>query len=84
MQNAVFNAGFPRAHAFRPGYIYPVVKRKEPSFMYRVTRRLYPLLKAIYPNGVITSEHLAKAMLSIGLHGGEQKIYENKEIRDLS
>ena len=49
-----------------------------------ITRRLYPLLKAIYPKGVVTSEQLAKVMLTIGLHGGKQKIYENPEIRKVS
>ena len=82
-ENVVFNAGFPRVHAFRPGYIYPVVKREEPSFTYRVVRRLYPLLKVIYPDGVVTSEQLAKAMVTIGLEGGRQAVYENREIRKI-
>jgi uncharacterized protein YbjT (DUF2867 family) len=82
-ENRVFAAGFPRAHAFRPGYIYPVVKRREPNFAYRITRRLYPLMKAIFPGSVVTSEHLAKAMLSIGLKGGDHRIYENPAIRKI-
>ena len=82
-ENLVFTAGFPRAHAFRPGYIYPVVKRREPSFAYRITRRLYPLLRVLFPGSVITSEHLGKAMLTIGLNGGDQRIYENPAIRKI-
>jgi len=82
-ENQVFTAGFPRSHAFRPAYIYPVEKRKEPNFTYRITRGLYPVLKAIYANGVVTSRHLAKAMLTIGLKGGDQRIYENPEIRKI-
>jgi nucleoside-diphosphate-sugar epimerase len=82
-ENRVFAAGFHRAHAFRPGYIYPLVKRKEPNFTYRITRRLYPLLKAVYPKGVITSEKLAKSMLTVGLKGGDQRIYENPEIKKI-
>ena len=80
-ENKVFKVGFPRAHAFRPGYIYPVVKREEPNSTYRVVRRLYPMLRTLYPKGVVTSAYLAKAMLEIGIHGGEKKIYENKDIR---
>ena len=82
-ENRVFASGFPRAHAFRPAYIYPVEKRKEPSLIYGLTRRLYPVLKAIYANGVVTSRHLAEAMLTIGLKGGDQRIYENPEIRKI-
>ena len=82
-ENRVFALGFPRAHAFRPGYIYPVEKRREPSLAYRITRRLYPVLKAIWANGVVTSRHLAGAMLSVGLKGSDQRIYENPEIRKI-
>jgi hypothetical protein len=41
---------------------------------------MYPLLKAIYPKGVITSEHLGRAMFMTGLNGGDQVIYENRDI----
>lgn len=82
-ENYVLAKGFSRSHAFRPAYIYPVVKREEPSKMYKVLRSLYPLLRIIYPGGVITSEHLAKAMLKVGLHGGELSIYENRDIRKI-
>jgi uncharacterized protein YbjT (DUF2867 family) len=79
-ENRIFAQEFPSAYVFRPGYIYPVVKRKEPSFTYRITRRMYPLLKAVYPAGVVTSEHLGRAMLAIGLKGGKLNIYENRDI----
>jgi len=82
-ENYVFAKGFSRAHAFRPAYIYPVVKREEPSKLYKLVRILYPLLRLIYPRGVVRSEHLAKAMLEVGLHGGEKLIYENKDIRKI-
>jgi uncharacterized protein YbjT (DUF2867 family) len=79
-ENVVRELGFPSTYIFRPGYIYPVEKRKEPSIMYGLSRRMYPLLKAIYPNGVITSEQLGRAMFKTGLNGGDQIIYENRDI----
>jgi len=82
-ENTVLRLQFPQTYIFRPGYIYPVVKRKEPSVTYRIVRRLYPLLKAIYPDGVVTSVHLGKAIFTIGLQGGDQTIFENKEIRKI-
>jgi uncharacterized protein YbjT (DUF2867 family) len=82
-ENVVLDAGFPQTYAFRPGYIYPIVKRKEPNIALKITRGLYPVLKAIYPNGVITSEYLGRAMLSIGLNGGDQAVFENKDIRKI-
>lgn len=66
--------------SFRPAYIYPVTKRQEPNLMYRVSRRLYPLLKLFGKNLSITSVQLASAMYNVGLHGAEQEILENSEI----
>ena len=72
-----------KVHIFRPGYIYPITPRTEPNFTYRMSRKLYPLLKKLMPNGVITSKELAKAIFKTGLNGGSQTIYENKEIKKL-
>lgn len=75
---------FTGLHIFRPAYIYPVTKRKEPNLMYRIMRVLYkPILSKIYPNGGISSEELANVMTEVGIHGGDKIIYENKDIREL-
>lgn len=67
-------------YSFRPGYIYPVQKRKEPNLMYRISRRLYPLIKLFGNNTSITSVELAHAMLHVGLNGADQEILENRDI----
>ena len=67
-------------YAFRPGYIYPVIPRKEPNIMYKILRLLYPLMKFMSPNSSIKSTELAQAMLHVGLQGAEHKILENKDI----
>ena len=82
-ENAILEQGFPAAYIFRPGYIYPVHKRKEPSLVYRFSRRLYPLLKVLIPNGVVTSKHLGRAMVKTGLYGGDRVIFENRDIRSI-
>lgn len=79
-ENYLLAQEFPKTHIFRPGYIYPVVPRKEPNFSYVISRKLYPVLKALMPKNVITSEQLAKAIFNTGLFGGEKDTYENKEI----
>lgn len=68
-------------HIFRPAYIYPVEKRKEPNLAYRIYRKLYPVLKNIIPSSAITSEQLAKAMFKAGLHGTDKTILENEDIK---
>lgn len=71
-------------YAFRPSYIYPVIPRKEPNFMYRVFRKIYPIIKPILgKSGSIKSTELANAMVLIGIYGGNQEIYENKDIINL-
>lgn len=67
-------------YAFRPGYIYPIVPRKEPNWMYRISRTLYPIIRLLGANASVTSTDLAKAMFKVGLNGAERQILENKDI----
>ncbi len=85
-ENALLKMSFPRLHLFRPAYVYPVTPRKEPNFSYRLSRWLYPAMKALWANGVIPSEDLALAMVHSALHGtGDHgdPVLENKDIRAL-
>lgn len=78
-ENRISAMGLP-FYSFRPAYIYPVQKRKEPNLMYRISRRLYPLIKLFGKNSSITSTELASAMFHVGLHGADQEVLENKDI----
>jgi len=85
-EKALLAQGFARAHLFRAGYIYPVVPREEPNITYRISRALYPVLRRVYPSGVIPSDDLARAMLQAGLQGTgahQDPVLENKDIRAL-
>lgn len=83
-ENFLIRQNYHELYIFRPAYIYPVTPRKEPNFTYSLSRKLYPLLKTIYPNGVITSEHLAKAMFQVGLKGASKTVFENVDIKAIS
>jgi uncharacterized protein YbjT (DUF2867 family) len=83
-EKALLALGFPCTYIFRPGYIYPVVPRKEPNFSYRLLRGIYPVFRALFPNQVIRADDLARAMVDVavrgrGEHGGV--ILENRDIR---
>ena len=67
-------------YACRPGYIYPVQKRKEPNFSYSLSRKLYPVLKYLGKKFSITSEELAQAMFYIGLKQPEKTLFENDDL----
>lgn len=78
-ENFLF-ANLENISTFRPGYIYPVSKRAEPNFSYRMYRTLYPLIKLLGKSASVKSTELAKAMFVAGLNSSGQITVENKEI----
>lgn len=83
IENAITNLKFKAFYAFRPGYIYPTTKRKEPNFFYVLFRFMYPLVKLLGNNLSITDVQLAKVMFTVGLNGYPKEILENKDMRVL-
>lgn len=83
-ENFLIHLNFYNTFIFRPGYIYPVNKRKEPNMAYKLFRLLYKPLSAIYPNIGLTSMQLASKMLFVALNGYNGVILENKDIRSLT
>jgi len=83
IENAISNLKFKAFYAFRPGYIYPTTKRKEPNFFYVLFRIIYPLVKLLGNNLSITDVQLAKVMFTVGLNGYPKEILENKDMRAL-
>ncbi len=67
-------------YAFRPGYIYPVEKRKEPNLGYQFFRFTYPITKYLGKGASIKSTELAAAMFHVGLKGATTEIIENRAI----
>lgn len=81
IENALTALNFKAFYTFRPGYIYPTNKRKEPNFFYVLSRYAYPILKLLGNQLSITDKQLAKAMFDIGMHGYHQSILENRDMR---
>jgi len=83
-EKALLATGFPRVYIFRPAYIYPVEPRKEPNFGYRLLRAFYPVFKVLFPNLVIRSNDLARAMVDVVVQKTaepQSRIFENRDIR---
>jgi uncharacterized protein YbjT (DUF2867 family) len=83
-EKALLAAGFSRVYIFRPAYIYPVEPRKEPNFVYRLLRRIYPAFRVLFPNQVIRADDLARAMVDVAVRRtGEPGglVLENRDIR---
>ena len=86
-ENAIIAMPFGRVHVFRPGYIYPVTPRAEPSVSYRLLRALWPVMGRIYPAAGIASDALAAAMLDAAIHGTPEHpdpVIENRDIRAMA
>ncbi len=72
------------AYSLRPGYIYPVEKRKEPNVGYRLMRALYPVMKLLAPKSSIPSTDLARAMFDIGMRGAAKQVLENVDLTEIA
>jgi uncharacterized protein YbjT (DUF2867 family) len=86
-EKALLAEGFPAVYLFRPAYIYPVEPRKEPNFGYRVLRRIYPVLRVLFPNQVIRADDLARVMVDLVVRGTgkcQGPIFENRDIRAMA
>jgi uncharacterized protein YbjT (DUF2867 family) len=82
-EKALLAAGFPRVYIFRPAYIYPVEPRKEPTFGYRLLRGVYAVFRALFPNLVVRSDELGRAMVDVSARETEEResrVFENREI----
>lgn len=83
-ENALLEAGFPHVYIFRPAYIYPLDRRKEPNLSYRLMRTAYPVLRVLFPNQVIRADDLGRAMVDVAVRAtGERNtsVLENRDIR---
>jgi uncharacterized protein YbjT (DUF2867 family) len=82
-EKALLSMGFPSVYIFRPAYIYPVEPRKEPNLSYRLLRMIYPVFRLMFPNLVVRSDDLAKAMVDVVFReAGETQglVFENRDI----
>jgi uncharacterized protein YbjT (DUF2867 family) len=83
-EKTLLAAGFPRLYIFRPAYIYPVERRKEPNFSYRLLRAIYPAFRMLFPNQVIPADDLARAMVDVAVRETGRIgsfVFENRDIR---
>jgi uncharacterized protein YbjT (DUF2867 family) len=81
-ETALLKTGFSHIYIFRPAYIYPVERRKEPNLGYRILRTVYPVFRSLFPNQVIRADDLARAMVEVVLYQNQHgPVLENREIR---
>jgi len=84
-ENALMRMQFTAAYMFRPGFIEPLYGARSKTTAYRVfymlTKPLLPLLRLAFPNYVLTTQQIGRAMLTVAKHGYPKQVLESKDIR---
>ena len=83
-ENALLALPFRGAYMFRPAFIQAgpgiVSKTKSYRILYSVFGPLFPLLRALFPRFVTTTEELGRAMLEVARHGAPKRVLESPDI----
>ena len=84
-ENALLRLPFAAAYMFRPGIIQPVYGARSKTAAYRIVyifiRPLLPPLRWAFPNYVLTTQQIGRAMLTVAQRGYKSKILESRDIR---
>ena len=85
-ENALRRLAFKASYMFRPGVIQPMHGARSKTRVYAVTYLLagwlLPLLRAMSPRRVLTTESVGRAMLAVARRGAPQVVLEPGDIYD--
>jgi len=79
-ENDLRKLPFKRAYAFRPGFIKPIKGLKHINPLYKYVGWLFPIGRALAPNGFCTLHELGLAMINIVNSGYEKDVVGGKAI----
>jgi uncharacterized protein YbjT (DUF2867 family) len=86
-ENDLLQLPFKAAYMFRPGYIQPRKGIVSKTLLYRVFYAIlapaFPLLKALFPKYVTTTDAVGRAMLAVSKQGYHKPILDNSDINAL-
>jgi hypothetical protein len=84
-ENALLKLPFKAAYMFRPAAIVPLhgiqSSTRWTRILYAVMKPLFPVLRALFPNYVTTTEQLGRAMIAVARNGFPKKVLEPPDIR---
>jgi len=84
-ENSLLRLPFAGAYMFRPGIIEPVFgeRSKTTSYrvMYSILKPLLPVLRWAFPNYILTTQGIGRAMLMVAKHGFPKRVLEIKDIQ---
>jgi len=83
-ENAILALPFRAAFMFRPGFIQPMKGVRSAIRLYRavyvVTTPIFPLVRAVFPRSVTTTENVGRALINVALQGYPRRILETEDI----
>lgn len=83
-ENALLRLPFKAAYMFRPGMIQPLHGIKSKTGLYRaiyaVTGPLLPVIKALAPSSITTTEQVGRAMIKVARDGAPHAVLEAADI----
>lgn len=86
-ENALLRLPFKAAFMFRPGIIVPRFGARSRTALYRIpytlARPLLPLLLRAFPNQVLTTDEIGRAMLLVARNGAPKHVLETADVRSL-
>jgi len=87
-ENAILRLGFRATYMFRPGFIQPLhgIRSRTKSYrvFYTLTAPILPVLRLIVPSSILTTEQIARAMITVAEVGAPKQILESADIFLLS
>jgi uncharacterized protein YbjT (DUF2867 family) len=85
-ENALLRLPFKAAYMFRPGAIEAAHGERSNTAAYRVAytlaKPLLPLLRRLFPDSILTTEEIGRAMINAAKWGAPKKILEISDIRE--
>ena len=75
-------------YILRPGFIQPLHGATSRTPLYRVLYRfvgvLFPVVRALFPKHVSTTEQLGRAMLGLARHGADKKVLYSRDFNAIT
>ncbi|WP_421595659.1 epimerase [Rahnella sp. PD4] len=83
-ENSLLRLGFTSAQMFRPAVIWPLDDTRSKTTVYRIFYTIlspfFPALKRLFPNSIITTEEMGKAMLNAVRYGYGKSVLGKEDI----
>jgi uncharacterized protein YbjT (DUF2867 family) len=83
-ENDLLRLGFAQMFGFRPGFIKPIPGLQHTHTFYKFINWMFPIGRALSPNGFCTLEELGKAMIKVAQNGFPSNIVHGKDIISLA